>query len=184
MTSHFTGGDGRRRYPRLHGRVRTVPARPVTDADLTAGPRQLVKKADAHGWWTVGTVGSGEWATRSKDADDEPIMRVETSLLIRGRKGGQRFAAIWRTVEGLKTQPLAVCYWWCVRQRVDTDGGLHEWTAPAPTPHPVNVTQLKKLLEGEKSWTEVVTTSSAVRAGSSPAGSVRATRKVRTDGVS
>ena len=94
--------------------------RPVADADLggpQGGPRQLVKKADAAGWATVGTVGAGQWATRGKDEDDEPVMRDESSLLIRGRKGELRFAAIWRTVEGLKSQPGAVCYWWTRERR-------------------------------------------------------------------
>lgn len=93
---------------------------PATDADLggpLAGPRQLVKTADANGWWTIVTVGEGMWATREKDDDEEPVMRHETSLVVRGVKDGRRFVAIWRTIPSLATQPPAVCYWWTCLQR-------------------------------------------------------------------
>lgn len=95
-------------------------ARAAVDADLggpQGGPRQLVKRADAAGFATVGTVGSGTWPAR------DGIERPESSLLIRGTKDGQRFAAIWRTVEGLTSQPGAICYWWCseLRGRVERD---------------------------------------------------------------
>lgn len=83
--------------------------RPVVDADLggpQGGPRQLVTKADAAGFWTVGTVGAGEW---TRDEEKDP--RREVSLLIRGTRGEWRFAAIfhWGTVKvPAKEERLAV----------------------------------------------------------------------------
>lgn len=102
----------------------------VSDVELSSAARNL---AGTSGWWTV---------AYSLEREVRRSERIGQAVVVRGRRGEQRFMAVW--VDG-----KADCAYWWTREHetvAQLPTEVVRWTSPVPTPVKVSFAELKKLV--------------------------------------